>query len=1173
MRLKCIKLAGFKSFVDPTSVNFPSNLCAVVGPNGCGKSNIIDAVRWVMGESSAKNLRGENMTDVIFNGSGGRKPVGQASIELVFDNSDGTLKGEYAAFTEISVKRKVTRDSQNVYFLNGAKCRRRDITDIFLGTGLGPRSYAIIEQGMISKLIEAKPEELRVYIEEAAGISKYKERRRDTENRIRRTHENLERLTDIRDELERQLSRLERQAKAAEKYTEFKKEERQLKAQLQALRYRLLAEKSAGRQGRITELELQVESFVTDQVSFDSKIEKYRSDFTELSDKFNDVQGRYYSIGGDIARIEQSISHSQERARQLQVDLDQTERDCKEAEEHLGTDSEKSEVWEAELMEIEPELEMVQAAEDDSGERLQQAEDNMSEWQQEWDQFNQAAAEPRQKAEVQQSRIQHLEQAQQRLLERLDKLKEEKRDLGESSGDEEIDELNEQLAELDCDIEAKRSRLDELAEQLDQSRDVNSDTSNKLDNARSELQSKRGRFASLEALQQAAMSTDSDAVDSWLNAQQAQDAKRLAESLVVLDGWDTAVETVLGDRLQAVCVDQFDQLVEQSEQLKQGQVVLLDAAHRASISADSNKAEQLIDKLEAGHAKDSATSFLAGIYAVNDVVEALALREQLSAHESVVTADGIWMGANWVRITRDTDATAGVLARKQELESLGADIAQLEDTIDTLSSQLEQGKDALKQQEQEREAIRRDSDEVNRRHAEVRSQLSAKQVRIEQMQARRERASSDIVDIEEQLDHESESLSEARMILSEAIESMEQDTDKREDLLQRRDDIRHELDQARQSARHDKDKAHQLAMRYQSLKTQLNAVKEGIARAKEQSQRLRERRELLRDQLSDNSDPVEELKLELEALLEKRIGVENELSDARKAVENIEHDLRQAEQERNRAEQSVQGVRSQLEQERLAAQDVETRRSTLQQQLLDDDFDVDALLSELADDAEEAPMEEELAQIAARISRLGAINLAAIDEYKTESERKNYLDAQNDDLNSALETLENAIRKIDRETRTRFKETFDQVNTGLQELFPKVFGGGHAYLELTGDDMLDTGIAIMARPPGKRNSTIHLLSGGEKALTAIALVFSIFRLNPAPFCMLDEVDAPLDDANVGRYARMVEQMSEHVQFIYITHNKIAMEMAHQLMGVTMHEPGVSRMVTVDVEEAAELAAI
>lgn len=512
MRLKSIKLAGFKSFVDPTTVNFPSNLCSVVGPNGCGKSNIIDAVRWVMGESSAKNLRGESMTDVIFNGSGGRKPVGQASIELIFDNSDATITGEYAGFNEISIKRKVTREAQNFYYLNGSKCRRRDITDIFLGTGLGPRSYAIIEQGMISKLIEAKPEELRVFIEEAAGISKYKERRRDTENRMRRTHENLERLTDIREELERQLLRLERQAQAAEKYTEFKKEERQLKADLQALRYQKLKVQADQKQNTIRDLELSVEAGVTEQVKFDAQIEKFRSEHTDFGDAFNEVQGRFYSIGADIARIEQTIQHAQERERQLKVDLEQTERDCREAEEHLANDTHKAEGWEAELLEIEPDLGTIKETEELSAAMLLESEEAMQHWQQEWDQFNQTAAEPRQQAEVQQSRIKYLDQVQQRLLDRIRKLESERENLVVGDVEEDIEILEEELGTLDLQIEEKAEAAQQVAEEITELRERQQKLTDERDQYRSELQTSKGRFASLEALHQAAMGESGGAV-------------------------------------------------------------------------------------------------------------------------------------------------------------------------------------------------------------------------------------------------------------------------------------------------------------------------------------------------------------------------------------------------------------------------------------------------------------------------------------------------------------------------------------------------------------------------------------------------------------------------------------------------------------------------------------
>ncbi|WP_020209607.1 chromosome segregation protein SMC [Gilvimarinus chinensis] len=1170
MRLKCIKLAGFKSFVDPTTVNFPSNLCAVVGPNGCGKSNIIDAVRWVMGESSAKNLRGESMTDVIFNGSGGRKPVGQASIELVFDNSDGSLVGEYAAFTEISIKRRVSRDGQNVYFLNGAKCRRRDITDIFLGTGLGPRSYAIIEQGMISRLIEAKPEELRVYIEEAAGISKYKERRRDTENRMRRTMENLERLTDIRDELERQLARLERQAQAAEKYTEFKKQERVLKAQVQALKYRNLDQQAKGKQDAIRDLELKMESFVTEQVNKDTQIEKYRTQHSELGDKFHEVQGRFYAIGADIARIEQSIKHAEERNRQLQTDLERTDREVRESRERLEQDTEREQQWQAELLEIEPELELVEAAEQSSGDLLHEAEELMQAWQSDWDTFNQRAAEPRQRAEVQQSRIQHLEQVQARLLTRVEKLNDEKKSLGENAvEDEDLAIAREELAELEVDMETRRERSEVLSDELEQARNTGRDIGDELDSARGKLQSMRGRHASLEALQQAALGEKNKAVTQWLETQSLTDAPRLAEQVSVKDGWDKALETVLGTTLQAVCVDGADQVAATLENLSQGELVLLDASAKAA-PATSGKGPLLADYVNADW---DAAGVLAGVHVAEDLSEALTLRAKLAAGDTVVTRDGIWLSAHWIKVARDTDASAGVIARRQELEALSAEIETTEAQVDQLSQKREQNREAIKAQEQERENLRRELDSLNSRHGELRSSISAKQVQIEQLGMRKSRLEGEIREAREQMEQEAEQLAEARVILSDAIEAMEADTEERENLLARRDDIRSKLDDARQKARHDKDKAHELQMRASSLNTQIDSIKLSIARLQEQSESLTERREQLAESMAENRDPAEENKLELEALLAKRVNVEEELNESRRALEAVEHELREVEQSRNRAEQEVQAVRSHLEQERLQAQTFDVQRRTLAEQLAEDNFDLETLLANTPEDAEMAPLEAELEQLANRIARLGAINLAAIEEYKSESERKNYLDAQNEDLMEALETLENAIKKIDRETRTRFKETFDQVNGGLQELFPKVFGGGHAYLELTGEDMLDTGIAIMARPPGKRNSTIHLLSGGEKALTAIALVFSIFRLNPAPFCMLDEVDAPLDDANVGRYARMVEEMSAQVQFIYITHNKIAMEMAHQLMGVTMHEPGVSRLVTVDVDEAAELAAV
>ena len=1168
MRLKSIKLAGFKSFVDPTSVSFPSNLGCVVGPNGCGKSNIIDAVRWVMGESSAKNLRGENMTDVIFNGSVNRQPVGQASIELVFDNSEGSLGGEYARFAEISIRRKVTREAISEYYLNGTKCRRRDITDIFLGTGLGPRSYAIIEQGMISRLIEAKPEELRVFIEEAAGISKYKERRRETENRMRRTLENLERLTDLREELERQLQHLHRQAQAAERYTELKKEERLFKAQLQALQWKDLNAQVTDREAAIRELEVKLEAVIAEQRGLDAELEKLRDQHTDLMDAFNKVQQRFYSVGSDIARSEQSIQHQQERSRQLQEDLKQTEENYQQATEHLETDKEKQQRWSEEILTIEPDLELAQGSEEETSAALDIAEEAMQNWQKQWDEFNTEAQKPRQQAEVQQSRIQYLEQVLERVQQRIGKLEEEKNTLSSGPGEEEIALLQEQLAEADLLGEQHQQSLSTQTEQIQAANESQTELSRELDQRRSALQTLRGRQASLETLQQAALESQQDSVGEWLASNGLAEQPVLAEQIKVQSGWETAVETVLGENLQAVCIDNLDAMANLAESLNEGSISLVDGGSAPSLAMPAGEA--LADKLEQG---DAARALLQGIYAVDDLSAALALRSQLSGQQSVVTRDGLWLGNNWLRVVRDKDAQAGVLQRKQQLEALELDIEAAEQQIDELETRQEDSRDTLKRLESEREALQNQIQAHNRQHSEIRSELSARQVRVEQISVRRDQINGEIDESREQFQMEQESLSEARMILSEAIESMEQDTNQREQLLSQRDECRNVLDNARQRARQNKDHAHQLAMRHQSLRTQLDSISQNISRTEGQVEQLQQRRAELQQGVSNSDEPVAELKALLEEQLAQRLEVEEEMTEAKRSVDEVEHQLRQSEGKRSEIEGRANSTRSQLETGRVAVQGQRVQRRNLEEQLIESQYDLETVLGNLPEEASEKAWQENLESIGRKIARLGAINLAAIDEYKSQSERKHYLDAQNDDLEDALRTLENAIQKIDKETRQRFKDTFDQVNSSLQELFPKVFGGGTAYLEMTGDDLLDTGIAIMARPPGKRNSTIHLLSGGEKALTAIALVFSIFRLNPAPFCMLDEVDAPLDDANVSRYTRLVKEMSKQVQFVFITHNKIAMEMAEQLLGVTMHEPGVSRLVTVDVDEAAELAAV
>jgi len=1160
MRLKCIKLAGFKSFVDPTTVNFPSNMAAVVGPNGCGKSNIIDAVRWVMGESSAKNLRGESMTDVIFNGSNTRKPVTQASIELVFDNSDQSLLGEYASYAEISIRRRVTRDGQNTYFLNGTKCRRRDITDIFLGTGLGPRSYSIIEQGMISKLIEAKPEDLRNFIEEAAGISKYKERRRETENRIRRTQENLARLTDLREELERQLERLHRQAQSAEKYQEFKAEERTLKAQLGALRWRDLNEQVGQKEKVIGDQEVAFEALVAEQRSADASIERLRDGHHELSETFNQVQGRFYSVGGDIARVEQSIQHGQQRLRQLQDDLREAEKTRQETESHLGHDRTLLATLGEELERLAPEQEISAAAAEEATVGLEDAEQRMHDWQQRWDAFNQQSAEPRREAEVQQSRIQHLEQSLERQGERQRRLNDERVQLAADPEDAAILELGEQVAAIELLLEESQIEEQDLAERLERVRQSLQESTAAQHQAQGELQRLNGRIASLEALQQAALDPG-DGTVQWLRQQGLEQRPRLAEGLRVQSGWELAVETVLGADLHGVLLDDVKGLP--FDALEKGELRLLDLAAGAASRPGS-----LLDKVETNV---DLSYWLGRVRPVENLDQALAQRASLGDGESLISRDGYWVGRNFLRVRRGESADGGVLARGQELERLYAERETLEQRLAEIDEQLARLRDEQRQVEEGRDQVRRRLQDEGRRQGELKAQLSAQQAKVEQLTLRRRRLDQELAELAEQHAIEQEQLGEARLSLQEALDAMAVDTERRESLLAERDGMREKLDRIRQESRQHKDHAHQLAVRVGSLRAQHESTRQALERLDSQAVRLVERCEQLNLNLEEGAAPLEELRMRLEELLDRRMAVEDELKHARLALEDADRQLRDAEKRRTQAEQQSQLLRGQLEQQRMEWQALSVRRKSLQEQLHEDGYDLHGVLGTLPHDAAERVWETRLEELAARIGRLGPINLAAIEEYQQQSERKRYLDDQNDDLVEALDTLENVIRKIDKETRNRFKETFDQINAGLQALFPKVFGGGHAYLELTGEDLLDTGVAIMARPPGKKNSTIHLLSGGEKALTALALVFAIFQLNPAPFCMLDEVDAPLDDANVGRYARLVKEMSEKVQFIYITHNKIAMEMADQLMGVTMHEPGCSRLVAVDVEEAVALA--
>jgi chromosome segregation protein len=1169
MRLSKLKLSGFKSFVDPTTVLFPSSLTGVVGPNGCGKSNVIDAVRWVMGESSAKNLRGDSMADVIFNGSTARKPVAQASVELVFDNAEGAVGGQYASYNEIAIRRQVSRDGQSAYFLNGTRCRRRDITDIFLGTGLGPRSYSIIEQGMISRLIEARPEDLRTFLEEAAGISKYKERRRETENRIRHTQENLSRLKDLQEEIEKQIEKLKRQARSAERFKELREQERRVKAEVLTLRYQGLHAESADRRRQIQEQETRLQALMAGLRALEAALEKGRAEHIELSDRFNEVQGRFYALGAEVARVEQAIRHGKETRLSQQQELEKTEQAWNEVQAHIRVDSQRLEQLARELAEVAPARTQARSRADSSKTAREQAEHAMQAWQSDWDAFNVRSNESSQTAQVERTRIDHLEHQLQQLAQRAERIQLEQSQLDSSKLEQEIAELEELAAERREHSGQMQQELETLRGRIDALRDASRNQQRELHAAQNQQQSLSGRLASLQALQQAALGEGEGVVNKWLDSQSLGDAPRLAKQLDVEAGWERALETVLGSNLQAICIDGVDSIADAVASLQQGRLSVIDTGRRVP-ATPRQVATPLLDKVSAPWPLDG---LLAGIYVSESLAESLQLRDQLAAHESVVTRDGLWLGSGWLRVSRDQGAQSGVLERKREIKKLEVELNVNRNSVNALEATLENARAELQQAEARREELQVEANHAHRQFSDANAQFEARRTRLEQIHRRIQALHTETVEIARQQDHDNQAVDAARSSLHAALALLETLADEREQRSLERDRLRARLDATRAGAQQDRDRAHELELQYQSRHTEQETTVQNLQRMRGQEGHLKQRRESLQQALADSEAPLQAMQEELAVHLEKRLAVEGELSEERRKVESVEHKLRSDGQTRHQQEQATQQLRESLGNDKLAWQEIKVRGETLLEKIQESGFELATLVEEIAEHAELSVWEQEAAQLNEKIQRLGPINLAAIEEYEEQSERKVYLDAQYNDVSSALETLEEAIHKIDRETRTRFKETFDKVNSGVQRMFPRLFGGGHAYLELTGEDLLDTGVTIMARPPGKRNSTIHLLSGGEKALTAVALVFSIFELNPSPFCMLDEVDAPLDDANVGRFCDMVREMSERVQFIFITHNKLTMDLANQLTGVTMHEPGVSRLVAVDVDEAVQLAAV
>ena len=1172
MRLTKIKLAGFKSFVDPTAVTFPSNLTGVVGPNGCGKSNVIDAVRWVMGELSAKHLRGDSMADVIFNGSSTRKPVGTASVELVFDNSDGKIGGAYAGYAEVSLKRQVSRDGSSEYSLNGARCRRKDITQLFLGTGLGSRSYAIIEQGMISRVIEAKADDMRAFIEEAAGISRYKERRKETESRIAAARENMERLQDLRDEVDKQIRHLQRQAATARRYQALKEQERKLTAELLALRMRELDSGAVIHDTAMRERELAMQSSLADLRSAEAAIDKQRVYHAEQNDLLSQVQGRFYAIGADITRAEQQIQHTRETRERQRTDLAQARTALADIVTHIERDEQELANVREELQRLTPDLTAAQARELEAAGGLEAAEAQIAQWQQQWEAFNGELGAARQTTEVERARIEQLENQMRRLTAQSDRLTVERENLL-------AQEANTLLTQLTERESVARSVSDELSlaltTALGDTQSVRAQqiaADQRFESARSERERLRAEVLSVEALQKAALSRDdgrtAGALAQWWQSTGLGTRPRVGESLNVDAGWERAVETALGDYLEAVCVDGLDELSSALDGLTGSNVAIIESA--LSDDAAGSPAAGSLAKHVRGPA--AVLALLNQVHVAESLAEALSRRRQLRGDASIVTRSGEWVGRSWLRVNRGSDPHAGVIERDKRLRALRGEWQAADVQVRERESEVTALRARLVVAEAARDASQTRIQGAHREHADLLGQLEASRARSQESTLRRERLEEESADVAREMGKSQDLLARARSELERGLLRLAELDRHGPVLTAQREELREALAGRRQMAQVAQLAARDLLIRLEGRRSGESSISNGLIRMVEQRAQYGARIAELEQQLAGGDAPIVELESLLSSYLTRRLEVEAELAQSRRSLENADGELRSLDGRRLSAELRVTAEREAMEQARLAAQETRLRRESLAEQFAATRFDLQEVLQSLPEQVDFVQRETELTETRTDIEKLGQVNLAAIDELKECSERKEYLDRQWADLTSALDTLEQAMKKIDRETRTRFHETFEKVNAGLKDKFPRLFGGGHAYLELVGEDTLSAGVAIMARPPGKRNSTISQLSGGEKALTAVALVFAIFDLNPAPFCLLDEVDAPLDEHNVGRFCDIVREMAHQVQFIFITHNKATMELASQLMGVTMSEPGVSRLVAVDVDEALRLAA-
>jgi len=1168
LRLTQIKLAGFKSFVDPTSIGTPGQLVGIVGPNGCGKSNVIDAVRWVLGESKASALRGESMQDVIFNGAGDRKPVGRASVELHFDNSQGRIGGQWGQYAELSIKRMLTRDGDSTYYINNIPVRRRDIHDLFLGTGLGPRAYAIIEQGMISRVIEAKPEELRIFLEEAAGVSKYKERRRETEGRLADTRENLSRVEDIRQELGNQLARLEEQAKVAAQYHELEARYRLAQHLLwhaksqEALRAR---ERCAA---DIAALTVNLEALQADVRQAEARLVQLRDRHFAAGDALHERQGAFYAANAEVTRLEQQLAFARENETRITDQLAQlTEAIGALGAQQAGLDDEQANAERA-LADAIAARERTQAEEKQAQSGLPEREAAVAEASRVLNELQQQIAMTEQGIRVGEARRDSAAQALTRIAERRARLAAELEALAVPDTDP-VHEVEEQLAQETVELAGKQTLTQELQTAVQTLQEQQRGAADAWQRDSRSLADLTARADALSALQ--AKIGHGDDIDGWLEAHGLANARRLWQGIEIEPGYEDALEAVLRERLAALELPRLDDALDW----------IADAAPPARLAAYAPGAsdaamgasdDALLAKVRASNANVRAAlaEGLHGVRCQPTLAAALAARGSLERGEIFVTPEGHRVSGQGLALFAPDNEVHGVLARQRELTELAGG-------IERATAAAQAAKRAL-------DAVEREFEEKQARWHQENGALASQQRRCHALEL-------ELVQLRQAAEAAAHRRAQVAQEYDDLAAQHAQGSDEHAAIVREIADRQSELhDQMtkREAARHARNEAEvALARSREQLRLAERAAQEANFAERSCGERLADigrRRESLTAQVAQQQSLLSQLTSErqsidwtpVEEALQRQLAARGEaeqaLADARNQQESLTAEVRSADEARIAAEQKLDPARAKIQEMQLKEQAAALAEQQFADQLAEAKADVGTLPDALKAWGHPRTLPGEIERLTSAIAELGAVNLAALDELTQASERKNYLDRQAADLTEAMTTLEAAIRQIDRESRELLQQTFAIVNTNFAKLFPALFGGGQARLVLTGEEILDSGVQVIAHPPGKRNSTIHQLSGGEKALTAIALVFALFQLNPAPFCLLDEVDAPLDDSNTHRFCQMVQEMSAESQFLFISHNKITMEMANQLVGITMPDPGISRVVSVDIAEALELAA-